>query len=212
MASGRPAGPEPRITTLAWLPPSPPGVRPLPLGRLTAGAISSPSTMASVGKLKGDFSIPSIVSGGHTPLGYSSTLLGLDHLHQPVDLEVADDGLLENVAQAVDVPLAVEHARLERCPLLGLHRARKRAKGHRHAGAHTLDLEVVLGVAGEELLDESVHDVRMSWHEDAGLRAGHAGLPRAFRAHHVAMAVVLGRVLTEVPDGAGLVLRIEVAR
>src|SRR6188474_178288 len=76
MAAVRPAGPEPRITTLAWLLPSPPGAVPLLVGLLTAVAISSPSTIASVGKLKGDLSIGSIVAVLHTPGEYQPSGLG----------------------------------------------------------------------------------------------------------------------------------------
>src|SRR4029079_14445294 len=76
MAAVNPAGPEPRMTILEWLGPSPPEFVPFPTGLLTAVATSSLSTMASVGKLKGGLSIGSIVAVLHTPGEYQPIGLG----------------------------------------------------------------------------------------------------------------------------------------
>src|SRR5690348_859414 len=62
-----------------------------------------------------------------------------------------------------------------------------------------------------ELLQPPAADARMQGHEDAGPRAVHSCLPGALGGLYLALRVQLGRVLAQVPDRTGLVLRVPVA-
>src|SRR3954452_15290248 len=98
------------------------------------------------------------------------------HAGQMEVLVAALQRALADLADAARVDLLVEHARLDRRPLVRRHPL----PGQRH------DLEVVLGVALEGLLPVTAPDARSRRHEDAGPGTAHAGLPRAFAALHVA--------------------------
>src|SRR5207302_4895797 len=103
-------------------------------------------------------------------------------------------------APAVD--LLVEDARLERRPLVG----------HDRRGAHADDTEVILGLSLEVFLPPGLPDVRLWGEVDPRLRAVSARAPGALPVPHRAVPGELGRVLAEVPDVPGAVLRVVVAR
>ena len=122
-----------------------------------------------------------------------------------------DRGLLDR-ADAADVELVVDHAGLERGPLLGLHGIPRRDGRNRDRSVPFEDLEVVLRLALEELLAEALAGLRMGGHEDPRLGAVPACEPRAARVGQVAVAVKrLGR-LAEVDHVATLVLGVPIRR
>src|SRR5436190_7368525 len=73
-------------------------------------------------------------------------------------------------------------------------------------------LELVLGVAGVELLPCAVSHDGVCGHVDARTGAAHAGLPASLFALHPAVRVERGGVLPEVPHVARTVLGIPVGR
>src|SRR6266516_3082074 len=119
-----------------------------------------------------------------------------------VPLVAALLGLLEHRADAPDVELVVDDARLERRPLL---REQHLRGSMRADGAEERDALVVVLPAG-------LADARVRRHVDARLRAVHARLPGALGAGDAAVPVELSRVLAEVPDVALGVLAVPVRR
>src|SRR4051794_27142638 len=98
--------------------------------------------------------------------------------HERVPLDPALHRLLEDGADPAHVVLVVDHAGLERRPLLGEERRRGGGGGRLHAGGERADPEVVLGLALEVLLPRRLTDARVHRHVDARPRAAHARLPR----------------------------------
>src|SRR5215212_81855 len=117
---------------------------------------------------------------------------------------------LLDITDATHVVLVLGGARLERRPLLGLHRVVRGDEGHRGGCVAVEDLEVILGVSLVELLARRQSHPRMAREEDAGAGAVAAGLPGALARDHVAVAVELLGVLAEVPDVAVVILRVPV--
>src|SRR5205085_6479336 len=100
----------------------------------------------------------------------------------------------------------------ERRPLLRQERAARRHVRRLDVRAQAEDFEVILGLVLVVLLATGLAHLRMRRHVDPGFRAVATGLPRALPARDMPVRVELGGILAEVPDVAGLVLRVPVAR
>src|SRR4051794_31932219 len=123
-----------------------------------------------------------------------ATLYGSEpvlHRHERVALDASLHRLLENGPDVADVVLVVEHAGLERGPLLGQQCAARRRAPRPHAHREALHAVVILGLALEVLLPASLADVRVCGHVDPGLSPAHARLPRARRILHPPVRIQL---------------------
>src|SRR4051794_27003283 len=124
------------------------------------------------------------------------------HAHHVQVLVTASQRRLTGGPEPAGVHLLVQHAGLERGPLV---------RDHPSAPDRD-DLEVVVGMAFVVLLPVAPAHARASGHEDPGARTVPSGLPRSLAGGHAAVRVELLRVLAEVPDVAGTVLRVPVER
>src|SRR4051795_3153972 len=124
------------------------------------------------------------------------------HAHHVQVLMAASQRRLAGRPEPAGVHLLVQHAGLERGPLV---------RDHPSAPDRD-DLEVVVGMAFVVLLPVAPAHARASGHEDPGARTVPSGLPRSLAGGHAAVRVELLRVLAEVPDVAGTVLRVPVER
>src|SRR5262249_13341281 len=128
---------------------------------------------------------------------------------QLVALVATLDGLFSDGPDPADVDLVVHDARLEGRGLLHEHRAAGRDRGRANRGAQAEDREAVLGVAHVVLLPAPGTGLGVGGHEYAGASAVAAGAERALAAPDP--AVPNGRrVLAQIPDVAGPVLRVVV--
>src|SRR5213078_455360 len=109
-------------------------------------------------------------------------------------------GHLLDVAYPAHVVLVIDNARFERGPFLRLYRVMARDEGHRNPRIKVVDLEVVHRMSLVVLLAGRLAHAWVAREEHAGPRPVSAGQERTLAAGHVAVAVELPRVLTEVPD------------
>src|SRR5262249_2004105 len=119
---------------------------------------------------------------------------------------------LEDRSDACDVVLVVEHARLERSPLLRLESGARPAVRNRHRCVEAQHAVVVLRLPGIVLLPPGLTGMRPRRHEDSGLGTVTTRAPGALPARDVACPIELGSVLAEVPDVPEVVLRVPVRR
>src|SRR3954453_22980216 len=117
-------------------------------------------------------------------------------------LAAALQRVLADGSDAPPVDLLIEHAALERRPLVSDH----------EVASDRLDLEVILGMTLVVLLAVGATRARLRRHEDPGPGSCRAVLPRALAARDAAMEVELLGGLAEVPDIAGRVLAVPVER
>src|SRR5690348_12470118 len=127
-------------------------------------------------------------------------------------LDRAFDGDLADGADPAHVVLVVNGGRLERRPLPRPQRLSGGDEGDRDARLQVKHPEVVFGFAFAELLAADQADLRVPRDQDTGAGAFDSGFERAFGAGRLALRVQLFGFLTEVPDVAVAVLRVEVIR
>src|SRR4029079_19640317 len=114
---------------------------------------------------------------------------------EPQHLARSLDGDLANVANAANVFLVVDHPGLERGPLLGPESVVCRHERHGDRGVEIENLEVVLGLALEELLASGLPELGMTRNQHAGTGAVDPGLEGSLGAGDMAVPVeLLGRL------------------
>src|SRR5918995_2106403 len=112
-------------------------------------------------------------------------------------------------ADVPSVELVLGDLGLQRNQVFGQQRPLEVAEGYLDLLVGAQDLGLVLGLALVVLLPVGHAVLGIGWHDDPGLRPVDAGLERARPRRHLAV-LILGGVLAQVPDVAGLVLGVPV--